>query len=125
MGYIIKKHKDYFHLSVDEDRVGEIKLDNLKRECFEYFKKTPYMIFNTRGIKVISADWEHFFTEVDHKARQHDGAVILTEVKRSLVEKFEKIGLMEVPDDEEAINFIRMEQLENQFHVEDDDEEDF
>lgn len=102
-----------------------VDLPRLKQECCDLLRKNPYAIFNTKGIKSLNANWEHFFTEIDHKAKQLDGAMILTEVKKTLVEKFEKLGFMEVPTDDEAIDFIETQKLESQFLLEDDDDDDF
>jgi anti-anti-sigma regulatory factor len=88
-------------------------------------KTNPFLIFNCKDLKSIDKDQKHLIISFNELAQIAGGSIILSELHDDMIETMEEAGLNCVPTDEEAIDFIFMEQIEKQFFDEDEEDEDF
>lgn len=86
-------------------------------------KDNPNIIINCASIQVISDEDLFRIKKLYQANAQMAGHIIISEINDALAEKLQMIELNCIPTDDEAIDYIFMEQLEQEF-LKDFDEED-
>lgn len=86
-------------------------------------KDNPNIIINCASIEVISDEDLFRIKKLYQANAQMAGHIIISEINDALAEKLQLIDLNCIPTDDEAIDYIFMEQLEQEF-LKDFDEED-
>lgn len=124
MSFTVTKEETYSLITLTNDSLAADKADKLKSECMKLIKGNPFIIMNCKALATISKEEKNLLISVNSLAKKAGGSLILTELHDDMIALMEKEGVNCVPTDDEAVDFIFMEQIENQFMDDDDDEDD-
>lgn len=124
MNFTVKKNENYSLIKLEEAALSAANVDALKTECAKLVKTTPFLIFNGKALATIDKDQKSLLSSIDALANKAGGSIILTELSDENAEVMEKAGINSLPSDDEAVDFIFIEQMENQFADEDEEDED-
>ncbi|HYG17232.1 MAG TPA: hypothetical protein VEC12_15855 [Bacteroidia bacterium] len=120
MNYAITKHDKYSLLKLTPGAFEGSNLETLKNDCSKLLEGKPYLVFNCAELPDLGPAMESFFTSIAEKAATAGGSVILTDLQDDMMEKMEDKGVNCVPTDDEAADFIFMEQIESEFFGEEE-----
>lgn len=124
MSFTVTKEETYSLITLAKDSLSGAHADKLKSECMKLIKGNPFIIMNCKALTAINKDEKNLLTSLEHLAKRSSGSIILTELHDDMIGMMEKEGVNCVPTDDEAVDFIFMEQIENQFVDDDDDDDD-
>jgi anti-sigma B factor antagonist len=125
MNYTVTPNENYCLIKLGAEALAPANTDKIKAECAKLVKANPFLIFNCKDLKSIDNVQQHLILSFNEQAQIAGGSIILSELHDDMIEAMEEAGLNCVPTDEEAIDFIFMEQIEKQFFDEDEEDEDF
>jgi anti-sigma B factor antagonist len=125
MNYTVTPNENYCLIKLGAEALAPANTEKLKAECAKLVKANPFLIFNCKELKGIDKEQKHVLMMFNEMAAVAGGSIILSELHDDMIELMEEAQVNCVPTDEEAIDFIFMEQIEKQFFDEDEEDEDF
>jgi hypothetical protein len=120
MNYTVTKTENYHLVKLNANALADGDITQLATECEKLLKSVPYLVFNCKEIASLDNSSEAFFIEMNASAHKAGGSIVLTELESDLADKMEEAGINCIPTDDEATDFIFLEQIESEF---DDEEE--
>ena len=124
MGFQLQQEENYNLVRLKADAFDAAQHSRMNEEVGKAMKDNPYLIVNCKSLKDLGAKETDTFKNWHAIAKKLGGSVLATEIPDKYADKIEKIGIHCIPTDEEAVDFLFMDQLEKEFH-EDDDDDDF
>jgi anti-anti-sigma regulatory factor len=83
----------------------------------------PNIVINCASIEQISDEELFQIKELYHRNSQQAGIIVISELRDELIEKMEMTGLHCIPSDDEAADYVYMEQIEKDLLKSFDDSE--
>lgn len=123
MSNTVTKEENYSLLTLSQDALLPANAEGFNTECTKLIKENPFLIVNCKAITKIDAQQRDALVAIADMAVKAKGSLIIAELPEALTEILEEEGLNCLPTNEEAIDFIFMEQIETQFLGEEEDEE--
>ncbi len=123
MNYTIEKSDQYSLIKTDLttlDKPNALKL--IEKVRHEVASSSKYLIVNIDGVKDCNADATRELINLGVELNEHNGMLIITNAEDSFTRLFAKADITFIPTDDEAIDFVFMDQLEKQFLNMTDDE---
>lgn len=117
MNFTVTKTDNYNLLKLNANALtGD--LAPMQAECKKLLNDIPYLVFNCKEIAELDATSEAFFTGMNEAAHKAGGSIVLTEMESELADRMEEVGINCIPTDDEAADYIFMEQIEGEFDEE-------
>lgn len=123
MAHVIEKQDNYIYIKMTTANFEFADDVNFVRSIRKIQSENPNIIVNCASIENISDEAAFRIKKLYNSNMQMAGHIIISELKDGLVDKLESIGMNCIPTDEEAIDYIFMEQLEQEFLKDFDQEE--
>jgi hypothetical protein len=123
MAHVIEKKENYIYIKMTTPHFEFADDVNFVRSIRKIQSENPNIIVNCKSIKTISDEDAFRIKKLYNANMQLAGHIIVSELDELLENKLETVGLNCIPTDEEAIDYIFMEQLEQEF-LKDFDQED-
>lgn len=121
MNYNVTQEETYNLIKLGKDALSSP--DKLKAECTKLAKDNPFFILNCKDIKEMDKDARNAVLALNSLAKRSGGSLIVSALGDKLTAKLEEDGIHCLPTDNEAVDYIFMEQLESQFDDDDDDDD--
>lgn len=123
MNYTIEKSDQYSLIKTDLTALDKTTASKLiEKVRHEVASSSKYVIVNIEGVKDCNADATRELINLGLELHQNDGMLIITRAEDSFTRLFAKADITFIPTDEEAVDFVFMDQLEKQFLNMTDDE---
>ena len=123
MSNTVTKEENYSLLTLTQDALLPANTEGFTAECTKLIKENSFLIVNCKAITEIDAEQRDVLVAVTEMAVNAKGSLIIAELPEELTEILEEEGLNCLPTNEEAIDFIFMEQIETQFLGEEEEGE--
>lgn len=123
MSNTVLKAENYNLITLTKEALLPANTESFKNQCTTLLKENPFLIVNCKAITEIDAVQKDALVAIAEMAANAKGSLILSELQEEFAEMLEEEGLNCLPTDDEAIDFIFMEQIESQFLGEEEDEE--
>jgi hypothetical protein len=118
MSFTITREETYNLVTLESNALTES--DKLMEDCKALAEEAPFYILNCNAIADLDANGEDAIIALYKMAKEHKGSILIAELADGLGAKIVEAGIQCLPTEDEAIDYIFMEQLESQL---DDGEE--
>lgn len=118
MSFTITREETYNLVILESDALTPA--DKLLAECEVLAEEAPFFILNCNAITALDANGEGAILNLYKMAKEHKGSVLIAELAEGFGAKIVEAGIQCLPTEDEAIDYIFLEQLESQL---DDGEE--
>ncbi len=116
MNYTIEKSDQYSLIKTDLTALDKHTASKLiEKVRHEVASSSKYVIVNIEGVKDCNADATRELINLGLELHENDGMLIITRAEDSFTRLFAKADITFIPTDEEAVDFVFMDQLEKQF----------
>lgn len=122
MNFTIAKEETYNLIKLGKDTLTSP--DKLKAEVKSLAKDNPFFIINCKAVASMDKEGRNAVLALNSTAKAMEGSLIVSELKDDLKPRLEEDGVHCLPTDNEAVDYIFMEQIESQLGDFDDEDED-
>ena len=123
MNFTVAQEETYNLIKLGKESLSSP--DALKAEVKKLAKENPFFIINCKAVTAMEKEDRNTILALNSLAKGLGGSLIVSELKGALTTKLEADGIQCLPTDNEAVDYIFMEQLEGQLGDFDDDDDDF
>lgn len=121
MNFTVAQEETYNLIKLAKNAFAEG--DKLKAEVKKLSKDNPFFVVNCKAIAAMEKEDRNVILALNSSAKSGGGSLIVSALKKELQPKLEEDGIHCLPTDNEAIDYIFMEQLEGQLGDDDDDDD--
>ncbi len=118
MSFTITKEETYNLIKLENDALASP--DKLLAECEAIAEEAPFFVLNCSAVEELDTHGEGAILSLYKMAKSNKGSIIIAELAENLKAKFEKEGIQCLPTEDEAVDYIFMEQLESQIGGDED-----
>lgn len=123
MSHTLQVHDHYVYVRMTSPRFEFHDNSQFVQQLREAASTNPNLVINCASIEEISDEALFQVKELYNRNRQQAGIIVISELRESLIPKMEMIGLHCIPSDDEAADYVYMEQIEQDLLRSFDDQE--
>jgi hypothetical protein len=112
MSHTLEAHDHYIYVKMTSPRFEFHDNSRFVASLTEAANRNPNLVINCASIEEISDEALFQVKELYNRNRQQAGIIVISELNESLIPKMEMIGLHCIPSDDEAADYVFMEQIE-------------
>lgn len=112
MSFTITREETYNLVTLESDAFASP--DGLLAECEVLAEEAPFFILNCNAISELDTNGEGAILSLYKIAKGYKGSILIAELNDDLKGKFEEAGIQCLPTEDEAIDYIFLEQIESQ-----------
>jgi len=112
MSHILENHDRYVYVRMTSPRFEFNDSSGFVKQLKEASAANPNIVINCRSIEQISDEELFRIKELYNLNKQQAGIIVISELDDELIPKLEMIGLHCIPSDDEAADYVYMEQIE-------------
>lgn len=111
MSHILEPHDHYLYVRMTSPRFEFNDSSGFIKQLGSG-AANPNIVINCASIEQISDEELFQIKELYHRNSQQAGIIVISELRDELIEKMEMTGLHCIPSDDEAADYVYMEQIE-------------
>lgn len=123
MSHILEPHDHYLYVRMTSPRFEFKDNSGFIRELSHAAANNPNIVFNCASITHISDEELFQIKELYNRNSLQAGIIVISGLRDELIPKMEMIGLHCIPTDDEAADYVYMEQIEKDLLKSFDDSE--
>lgn len=119
MSFTITREETYNLITLESGALSSA--DGLLAECETLAEEAPFFILNCSAVTTLDSSGEEAILALYKMAKEHNGSLIVAELGEGIGAKLVEAGIQCLPTEDEAIDYIFMEQIESQLGDFDDE----
>ncbi|MDQ3073415.1 MAG: hypothetical protein M3Q97_09160 [Bacteroidota bacterium] len=118
----VEKEEQYILVTPEEKMLDEKEVEQLEDKLIAHLEDGRVnLILNLSNVETVSDDFYYLADKIYNILLKEEGIMVITEAPEQVIAKLAEYPLVITPTQDEAVDYIFMEELEKQLREEDKD----